>query len=53
MLFSDSGEDSLNCKYLAIKRTPKASAKNGVSDITVYKCKDKPPAEYKKLGAYV
>ena len=45
------GEDSLNCKYLAIKRTNRNDAKNGVSNIDIYKCKNKPPSTYKKLGA--
>ena len=46
-----TGEDSLNCKYLAIKRTKRSLAKNGVSDIAVYRAKSKTPPSYKKLGA--
>ncbi len=45
------GEDSLNCKYLAIKRTKKELAKTGISEIAIYRCKDKPPSCFKKLGA--
>lgn len=45
------GEESLNCKYLAIQRSPRDEAKNAVVDIRVYKAKVDPPDTYRKLGA--
>lgn len=45
------GDDSLNCRYLAIKKVKRNIAKNVVYDITVFRYKDKPASCYKKLGA--
>ena len=46
-----TGENSLNLKYLAIKKTPRNKAKKAVLDLAVFRSKDKPAAIYKKLGA--
>ena len=45
------GNDTLNHRYIALKRVSKSQASKAVYDVEVFRSKDNPASSFTKLGA--